>query len=55
MNDVAALAGILIWTGFNFYVWSWKQEQIVLFWQSLGMGGAMFAALFWYVTGAKQR
>jgi hypothetical protein len=49
MNHVAALAGTLIWVGINFFAWSWKQEQAVLFWQSLGMGGAMFLALFWYV------
>ena len=52
MNHVAALAGTLVWVGFNFFVWSWKQEQAVLFWQSLGLGGAMFAALFRYVKGA---
>jgi hypothetical protein len=49
MNHIGATAGVLVWTGFNFFVWSWDQEQPVLFWQSLGMGGAMLAALFWYV------
>lgn len=51
MHHVAAVAGTLIWVGVNFFVWSWKQDQVVLFWQSLGMGGVMFAALFRYVKG----
>ena len=55
MNHVAALAGTLIWVGFNFFVWSWKQDQVVLFWQSLGLGGVMFAALFWYVRSSQSR
>ena len=54
MNHFVALAGTLIWVAFNFFVWSWGQDQFVLFWQSLAMGGVMFAALFWYVKGAKQ-
>lgn len=49
MNHVAALVGTLIWVGVNFFAWSWKQDQVVLFWQSLGMGGAMMCAMFWYV------
>jgi hypothetical protein len=49
MNHLGALAGTIVWVGFNFLVWSWDQEQAVLFWQSLGMGGAMLTALFWYV------
>jgi hypothetical protein len=51
MNHAGALAGTFVWAVFNFYVWSWEQEQLVLFWQSLGMGGAMLAAMFWYVKG----
>jgi hypothetical protein len=51
MNHVVALAGTLIWVGVNFFVWSWKQEPVVLFWQSMGLGGVMFPALFWYVKG----
>ena len=51
MNHVVALAGTLIWAGLNVFVWSWKQDQVVLFWQSFGMAGPMFAALFWYVKG----
>jgi hypothetical protein len=47
-----ALAGTLIWVGVNFFVWSWKQEQAVLFWESLGLGCVMFPALFWYVKDA---
>jgi hypothetical protein len=49
MHHVVALAGTLIWVGVNFFVWSWKQDQVLLFWQSLGLGAAMFTALFWYV------
>ena len=54
MNHVLAVAGTLIWVGVNFFVWSWTQDQAVLFWQSLGLGGAMFAALFWYVKGEQK-
>jgi hypothetical protein len=50
MNHLAALAGTLIWVGVNFFTWSWNQEQAVLFWQSLGMGGTMMSAMFWYVN-----
>jgi nitrogen fixation-related uncharacterized protein len=53
MNHVLAVAGTLIWVGVNFFVWSLKQDQFVLFWQSLGLGGVMFAALFWYVKGTQ--
>ena len=49
MNHVVALAGTLIWVGVNFFVWSWKQEPAVLFWESLGLGAVMFLALFQYV------
>jgi hypothetical protein len=52
MNHAAAIAGTLIWIGVNFFAWSWKQEQTVLFWESLALGAAMFPALFWYVKGA---
>ena len=55
MNHVIAVVGTLIWVGVNFFVWSWKQDQVVLFWQSLGLGGVMFAALFWYVKSAQDR
>ncbi len=54
MNHVLAVAGTLIWVGVNFFVWSWTQDQAVLFWQSLGLGGAMLAALFWYVKGEQK-
>ena len=53
MNHVVAIAGTLIWVGVNFFAWSLKQDQVVLFWQSLGLGSAMFAALFWYVKGGQ--
>jgi hypothetical protein len=54
MNHVMALAGTLIWVGVNFFVWSWTQEPAVLFWQSLGLGGVMFPALFWYVKATEK-
>ncbi|HVV79386.1 MAG TPA: hypothetical protein VHD59_07210 [Pseudolabrys sp.] len=47
MNHVVLLAGTLIWVGVNFFVWSWKQEPAMLFWQSMVLGGVMFPALFW--------
>ena len=49
MKHIAVVMGTLAWTGVNFFVWSLKQDQAVLFWQSLGLGIAMLAALFWYV------
>jgi hypothetical protein len=49
---MVALAGTLVWIGVNFFVWSWDQSQVVLFWQALGMGAVMMAAMFWYVKGA---
>ena len=52
MHHALAIAGTLIWVGVNFFIWSLGQAQAVLFWQSLGLGGVMFTALFWHVKGA---
>jgi hypothetical protein len=52
MNHAVALAVTLIWVGVNFFVWSWKQDQTVLFWESLGLASIMFSGLFWYVKEA---
>ncbi|HET7803390.1 MAG TPA: hypothetical protein VFL53_04050 [Pseudolabrys sp.] len=40
----------LIWVIGNFYLWSLKQDQLILFAQSLGMAAVAFPALYWYVT-----
>jgi hypothetical protein len=37
------------WVTFNLYLWSLKQEQLVLFLESLGMSAIAFPALYWYV------
>ena len=50
MNDIVAVALMLIWVAFNFYLWTLKQSQVTLFWQSSGMGAAWYPAFFWYVT-----
>jgi hypothetical protein len=38
------------WTGCNLYLWSLKQDQLVLLMESLGMSAIAFPALYWYVT-----
>ncbi len=50
MNHVVMLAVATLWVACNFYLWSMKQSQETLLWQSLGMAAVGFPALFWYVT-----
>jgi hypothetical protein len=40
----------LVWIACNFYLWSLKQDQLILFWESLGMAANAFPAVYWYVT-----
>ena len=49
MVHVVALALTLVWIAANFYLWSIKQNQVLLFWQSMGMAAIAYPALFWYV------
>jgi hypothetical protein len=49
MSQIAALVALPLFVAGNFYVWSLKQEPIVLFWESLGIAGLAFPALFWFV------
>jgi hypothetical protein len=50
MLHPSALALLSLWAAGNFYVWSLKQEPLLLFWESIGSGAAALAAVFWYVT-----
>lgn len=48
-NDALMLALAVVWVGCNFYLWSLKQSQVALFWQSLGMAAIAYPALYRYV------
>jgi len=37
------------WVACNLYLWSLKQDQLVLFLESVGMSAIAFPALYWYV------
>ena len=50
MHHVIALAVSALWVAANFYLWSLGQEQLTLFWQSLGSAAIGYPALMWYVT-----
>ena len=50
MSHVVMLALAAVWVACNFYLWSMKQSQELLLWQSLGMAAIAYPALFWYVT-----
>jgi hypothetical protein len=52
MTNFVALAAALLWIAANLYLWSLKQEPLLLFWESLGMAAVAFPALFWFVTRA---
>jgi hypothetical protein len=49
-NDVAMVVLAIVWIGCSFYLWSFKQSQVMLFCQSLGMAAIAYPALYWYVT-----
>ena len=48
--NFVAFAVALLWLAANLYLWSLKQEPLLLFWESLGMAAVAFPALFWFVT-----
>jgi hypothetical protein len=50
MHHVIMLVLLAVWIACNFYLWSLKQSQIALFWESLGMAASVYPAFFWYVT-----
>jgi nitrogen fixation-related uncharacterized protein len=45
-----AISLTLVWVSCNFYLWSMKQDQLILLCQSLGMAAVAFPAMYWYVT-----
>ena len=53
MHHIAMLVLALIWIGCNFYLWSWKQSHLMLFWQSVGMAAIAYPALYWYITRSR--
>jgi hypothetical protein len=50
MANLVAVALALIWVAVNVNLWSLKQDPQYLFWESLGMAGIAFPALFWFVS-----
>ncbi len=50
MSQLAVLAATLLFVATNFYIWSFKQDQVWLFWESLGGAAFAFSAMFFYVT-----
>ena len=49
MARIVVLAAIVFFAAGNFYVWSLKQEPIVLFWESMAAAVVVFPAFFWFV------
>jgi len=49
MNHIVTLVLVTLWVVANFYLWSFKQSHLALFWQSLGMAAVAYPAFFWYV------
>jgi hypothetical protein len=49
MSRIIVLAAIALFAAGNFYVWSLKQAQIVLFWESMAAAAVVFPAFFWFV------
>ena len=41
------------WVAGNFYLWSMKQSQLTLLWQSIGMAAIAYPALYFYVMHRK--
>ena len=50
ITHALVLAVAAIWIGCNFFLWSFKQSHLTLFWQSWGMAALAYPALYWYVT-----
>jgi hypothetical protein len=49
MPHILVPAVLVLFAAGNFYVWSLKQEQIVLFLESLAAAVVVFPAFFWFV------
>jgi hypothetical protein len=50
MHLAIAVFLTLVWVACNFYLWSLKQDQVILLLESLGMSAIAFPALYWYMT-----
>jgi hypothetical protein len=50
MHHLIASIVLVIWTAANFFLWSNKQDQLILFWESLGMAAIAYPLFAWYVT-----
>ena len=50
MTNVVGLALALLWITASLYLWSLRQEPVVLFWESMAMAAVAFPAMFWFVT-----
>ncbi len=50
MHLAIAILLTLVWVACNFYLWSLKQDQLILFLESLGMSAIAYPAIYWYVT-----
>jgi hypothetical protein len=50
MSHFVLLVLAAIWIACNFYLWSMKQSQLTLFWESLGTSIIAYSAFYWYVT-----
>jgi hypothetical protein len=50
MTHFIALALATLWLCANLYLWSFRQEPLILFWQSVGMAAIAFPAMFWFIT-----
>jgi hypothetical protein len=49
MNHIILVVLVAVWAGGNVYLWSMKQSQVILFWESLGMAALAYPALYRYV------
>ena len=52
MIHVAFLSVALLWIVVSVVLWADKQEQVVLFLESLGLGTIAFIAMYWHFTRA---
>jgi len=50
MRHAVMLITAALWIAANFYLWSLKQSQLALFWQSLGMAALAYPAFYRYVV-----
>jgi hypothetical protein len=50
MNHAMMLILAATWVACNFYLWSVRQSDAMLFVQSLGMAAVGYPALYWYIN-----